>query len=167
MASRTRKWLPIVAGVAILLVFVVIGLAAVSVAWFRQNLDVTHGASRTEATRAFDDARRQYADQRPIVEFGDDRRPEFVKGIETRKNAGSVSAIHVLAWDADEDALVSLSIPMWLLRLKRGPIMVGEYVSGFDDRGVRLTPEDLEKYGPGVVFEYESRSGDRVLLTTQ
>ena len=167
MTSAARKWLAIGGGIAILLVFLAIGAAVVSVAWFRENIEVAQGTSPAAAAKAFDDAKSRYTDPRPVVEFDKDRRPTFVQGIDTRRNAGTVNALHVLAWDADARALATVTLPMWLLRLKSGPIQFGEYASGFDDHGVRLSPEDLERYGPGVVFELETAAGSRVLLTTQ
>jgi hypothetical protein len=56
---------------------------------------------------------------------------------------------------------------MWLLRLKSGPIEFGTYVSGLDDHGVRLEVADLERYGPGVLFDLTRPSGERVLLSAQ
>lgn len=167
MASSKRSWVPIVAGIAVLLVFLGIGAAVVSVLWFRENIVVTRDTSQQSADQAFEQWRRKFPDPRPVLEFGDDRRPSYVAGIEGRRNPGSVSALHVLAWDARERALATVTVPMWLLRLKSGPIVFGEYMSGFDDHGVTLTPDDLDKYGPGVVFEFESARGNRVLLTAQ
>jgi hypothetical protein len=139
----------------------------VSVSWFQQNVQITRGTSRESAASRFDEAKRRFADQRPVVEFDDRQRPRFVQGIESRKNPGTVSEVHVLAWDPGEGAVATVTIPLWLLRLKSGPIEFGEYVSGFDDSGVRLEVEDLERYGPGIVFEYERGSGERVLLSAQ
>ena len=86
-----------------------------------------------------------------------ERRPHYVEGIAARKNPGTVTTVHVLAWDPDERALASVALPMWLLRLKSGPIEFGTYVSGFDDHGVRLEVADLERYGPGVLFDLTGR----------
>lgn len=166
-SSQKRKWLPIVAGVAVLFVFLGIGVAVVSISWFRDNVVVSRGTTRDAAQQAFDARRREFPDPRPVLEFGVDKKPSYVAGIESRRNPGSVSALHVLAWDADEHALATVTLPMWLLRMKSGPIVFGEYVSGLDDHGVRLTPADLEKYGPGVVLEFETPDGNRVLLTAR
>jgi hypothetical protein len=167
MATTKRRWVPIVAGIAVLLVFLGIGAAVVSVSWFRENVHVTRDTDEVAARQAFDERRRQFPDARPVLHIGDDRRPSYTPGIESRRNPGAVSAVHVMAWDANERALATATLPLWLLRMKSGPIVFGEYVAGFDDHGVRLSPEDLERYGPGVVFEFESARGNRVLLTAQ
>ena len=167
MANTARRWLPIVAGIAVLCVFLGIGAIAVSVAYFSEHATVERDIDGARAGGAFDEAKQRFADPRPVVEFDAEGRPRYVEGIAGRKNPGTVSAVHVLAWDPDERALASVALPMWLLRLKSGPIEFGTYVSGFDDHGVRLEVADLERYGPGVLFDFTAPSGERVLLSAQ
>jgi hypothetical protein len=167
MATTTRRWLPIAAGIAVLVVFLGIGAIAISVAYFSEHTTVERDVERVKAVAAFDEVKRRFADARPVVEFDENRKPRYVEGITTRKNPGTVSAVHVLAWDPDERALATVALPMWLLRLKSGPIEFGTYVSGLDDHGVRLEVADLERYGPGVLFDFTAASGERVLLSAQ
>lgn len=167
MTTTRRRWPLVLAGVVVFLGVVVIGLGVAATIWFRDSVQVERGTSRAAAQAAFDTARRQFPDPRPILELGDDRRPRYVPGLESRRNPGEVNALHILAWEADEGALATVALPMWLLRLKTGPIVFGEYVSGMDDHGVRLEPKDLERYGPGVVLDFETADGNRVLLTAR
>lgn len=168
MATPTkRRWLPIAAGIAVLVVFLGIGAIAISVAYFSEHTTVERDVASTEAAAAFDQAKRRFADVRPVVEFDDHRKPRYVEGIATRNNPGTVTTVHVLAWDPDEHALATVVLPMWLLRLKSGPIEFGTYVSGLDDHGVRLEVADLERYGPGILFDFTAASGERVLLSAQ
>lgn len=168
MATPTkRRWLPIVAGIAVLVVFLGIGAIAISVAYFSEHTTVERDVASTEAAAAFDQAKRRFADVRPVVEFDDNRKPRYVEGIATRNNPGTVTTVHVLAWDPDEHALATVVLPMWLLRLKSGPIEFGAYVNGLDDHGVRLEVADLERYGPGILFDFTATSGERVLLSAQ
>ena len=168
MATQKRRWLYVVSGVAVLLVFAGIGVAVVSVAWFRENLHVQQGTDASKALAAFDATKRKFPDPRPVLEFGEDRRPTYVEGLtERRKNPGSVTAVQVLAWDPEKRALADVTLPFWLLRLKSRPIVFGAYITGFDDHGVTLTAADIERFGPGVLFDYELRSGQRVLVSAQ
>ena len=163
----TRRWLPIVAGIAVLVVFLGIGAIAISVAYFSEHTTVERDVASTEAAAAFDRAKRHFADVRPVVEFDENRKPHYVEGISSRNNPGTVTTVHVLAWDPAEHALATVVLPMWLLRLKSGPIEFGTYVGGLDDHGVRLEVADLERYGPGVLFDFTAASGERVLLSAQ
>ena len=44
--------------------------------------------------------------------------------------------------------VMSFALPFWLLRMKPGPILFSSYASGFDDAGVSIRPEDIERPGP-------------------
>jgi hypothetical protein len=72
-----------------------------------------------------------------------------------------------MVWDDDDERLMSFSMPFWLLRMKSTPIEFSSYASGMDDGGVDLRPEDIEKYGPGIILDTTSRQGERVLLWAQ
>ncbi|MDQ3213371.1 MAG: hypothetical protein M3Q85_11905, partial [Acidobacteriota bacterium] len=75
--------------------------------------------------------------------------------------------LHVMAFDPDETRIVRVEIPFWLLRLKlRG--------SGIDFNGnqmeledLKLTVEDLERYGPALVVDHQGPSGERVVVWSQ
>lgn len=166
MATKKRKWLPIVAGIAVLLVFVAIGITVAGVMFFRQNVDVARETSTADADKAFAEAAGQFTDQRPLLTLDEDRLPSRTRGIESRRNPGTVEALHVLAWDADEGALARVTLPLWLLRLKPGPIVLGD-LDNFDVERLQLTAEELQQRGPGVVLQYEGRDGDKVLLTAR
>lgn len=167
MASSKRRWLPIVAGILVLCAVVIAGGAIASVLYFRDRVQITRGTGRADAMAQLDAARRRFPDPRPLLVMGDDRRPRFTEGLAEHRNPGAIEAVHVLAWDADDGAFVNVSVPMWLLRLKSGPIGFGEYMSGLDDHGVRLEPKDLDRYGPGVIIDIAEAGGDLVLLTAQ
>lgn len=165
--TKRRKWLPIVAGVAIVLVFLAIGAAVVAMAWFRENVQVEKGASEASAITAFDEALKAFPDRRPLLELHDDRTMQLVPGVESRKNPGTVSALNILVWDPDEQALARVSIPMWLLRLKSGPIELSQHIGDLGRSSARVTAEDIERHGPGVLFEHNPPSGERVLVMAQ
>ena len=165
MATGKRRWVPIAAGIAVLLAFVGIGVIVVSVMWFNENATFERNVGRPRAEEAFAAAARRFPDPRPAIEIGDDRRPRPAPGAATRKNPGQITTLHVLAWDPKEGALADITVPMWLVRLKSGPIELGGYVDGLDNRAVRITAEDIERLGPGVVVDHELASGGRVLLS--
>jgi hypothetical protein len=167
MATTKRRWPLVLAGIAVFLVVAVIALAVVATMFFRESVQLARGTDRPAAQAAFDAAKQQFPDVRPLLELDGDRRPRYLPGLETRRNPGTVTSLHMLAWDAEDRALATVTLPMWLLRMKTGPIVFGDYVSGMEDHGVRIEPADLERYGPGVVMEFEGPDGDRVLLTAR
>ena len=53
MATTSRRWLPIVAGIAVLVVFIGIGVIAISVAYFNEHTTMERGIDRARAENAF------------------------------------------------------------------------------------------------------------------
>jgi hypothetical protein len=80
-----------------------------------------------------------------------------------------VEALHIIVWDPDERKVVTLNMPFWLLRMTKGqPIRI----SSNDDPGgeavkLRITAEDLERRGPGLILDHKEASGERVLVWAQ
>lgn len=165
MTTAKRRWVPIVGGVVALVVIIGIAGALVSFAWLREHTTVERDISVSRAEAAFAAAAGRFPDRRPAVEFDDDRHPR--PAVPLRRNPGTVTTLHLLAWDPGERALADVALPMWLIRLKSGPIEFGSYVAGVDDQGVRLTVEDIDRMGPGVLVDYTAPSGERVLLSAQ
>jgi hypothetical protein len=160
---KKRTWLWIVLGVFLLFVVLAVGGLFFAVSFFRQNMSVTE-MSMASADSEFDAVRARFAGQKPLIQLVDGR-PQYVdERAAEPPSSQSLTTMHILAWDDDEEQLVRLSVPFWLLRLKSGPIQLSAYSQGWDARGVSFRIEDLERHGPGVVLDVnESREG-RVLI---
>jgi hypothetical protein len=167
MSKKRRTWPWIVLGVCILLVFIGIGAVIATTAWVQQNLTVTE-TSEGGAQKEFDVVKARFASRPPLLEFRDGR-PVLTGGTAppAPSDAGLVEHLYVLAWDPDEGRLANVSVPFWLLRLKSGPIRFSSYAAGWDDDGVKLTAEDIQKHGPGIILDMTSPRGERVLLWAQ
>jgi hypothetical protein len=163
--SKRRNWPWILFGVFVVLV--VIGIAAIvaTTAWVQQNLSVQE-SSEVDAEREFDAVRTRFAGRPPLLELRDGR-PVYTGGQPPEAQPTPLDRLHVLVWDPNERRLASFAMPFWFLRLKTGPIEFSSYASGMDDEGVDLRPEDIEKFGPGIVLDTTSPSGERVLVWTQ
>ena len=150
MSSKRRNWLWIIFGVFMLLVCIGIGAVIATTAWVRQNLtivDTTAGG----ATKEFDTVHAQFGGRPPLFEMRDGR-PVYVAGEPPEMPSSTpVNNLHVMIWDPEEDRMMSIAIPFWLLRLKSGPIEFSSYASGWDDRRVNLTAEQIERHGPGII----------------
>jgi hypothetical protein len=168
MTTKRRRWPIVLAGVAVVITVLVIALAVAGTLFVRNNVQVAEGTSRERAEAAFEAARRPFADQRPLLVLGDDTRPALAPGAGNRRNPGTVSTLHVLAWDADKGSLATVTVPLWLLAMKPGPIVFGDYVSdAWKTDSVRLDVKDLERYGPGVVLDVTAPDGEHVLITAR
>lgn len=157
---KARRWAPILFGVAVFVVFVILGAAIFGISWVRDHLDITT-TTASEADAAFNEVRQRFKDKPPLVEFS-------AAGPRTNRPADdaartTLTTLHVLAFDADEDRLARFDLPFWFLRLKEGPIRFGTYATGVDELRISLTAADLERYGPGIVIDL-SRGDERALL---
>lgn len=163
MATRRRRWVLIAFGVVILIIFIGIGAIFAVTAWVQQNVHVEE-RSDTEAAQEFAGVRKEFGERPPLLEMQDGH-PQFTaehdKGRAAEREA--LGALNVLAWDAKEERLARVSVPFWVLRMKSGPLRLGAYASGLDDR-VQLRIEDIENYGPGVILDVNRPSGDHVLV---
>ena len=160
---KKRTWLWIVLGVFFVLFVLAAAGIIFTVAFFRQGMTVaTMDAPR--ATQEFDAVRARYPGQQPLLRVVDGR-PEFIadRATQTGAAAAPLQSMHVMAWDEDDEHLVTFTIPFWLLRLKSGPIRISAYSQGWDDRGFSLRIEDLERAGPGILLDTTERDG-RVLI---
>jgi hypothetical protein len=157
---KARRWAPILFGVAVFVVFVILGAAVFGISWVRDHLDIT-ASSETDADAAFNEVRQRFRDKVPLLEISQSGTRTNRPPDETPRT--TLNTLHVLAFDADEGQLVQFDLPFWLLRLKEGPIRFGTYASGLDELRISLTASDLERYGPGIVVDV-GRGGERALL---
>ena len=159
-----RTWLWVVIGVFFVLCVFAIGGIVFTVAFFRQNMTITDTSASMAATE-FDKVRAQFAGQKPLIQMVDGK-PEYMPDRAARpvESTQPLKTMHVLAWDDNEGKLVSFTLPMWLLRLKSGPIRLSAYSQGWNDRGVSFDVHDLEKYGPGLLLDLDHTNEGKVVI---
>jgi hypothetical protein len=62
---------------------------------------------------------------------------------------------------------VRLKIPFWLLRLKSGGSHVNFNGRRMDLEDLKLSVEDLERFGPTLIVDHSGNDGKRVLVWSQ
>ena len=147
--------------------FVAIGVIVASIAWFQENIEIER-ISEGNAGEEFDKVLKRFPGREPLLELRNGV-PRYTKERDAPPSAQgeSLSRLHILVWDPDEQHLARIALPFWLLRMKSDPIQFSAYASGLDENGVDLRPEDIERYGPGIILDTRSRDGERVLLWAQ
>ena len=75
--------------------------------------------------------------------------------------------LHVMVWDPDEERLVNVRLPLWVLRFgDNATVDFSEAdVDIVGDLDVSL--EDIDYHGPGLVLDYQDEDPERVLLWTE
>lgn len=163
---KIPRWAQVLLGLAIVAVFLGIGALIAVTAYFAEHV-VVSASSAGEADEAFEQVRRRFQGQPPLIEMRSGV-PHYVEARASMPQSQQrLETLHILAWDSREQKLASVDVPWWLIRLKSGPIEFSSYASGLDDGGVKLRPEEIEKHGPGIIVEMTVDRGSRVLLWAQ
>jgi len=166
MAVKIKTWVWIVLGIFAVCVLGAIAMAGLGFYFFAQHFD-THSATATSAARDFDEIKARLAGQAPLIEL--DERGHYLRSNTDRQATPSArppESLYVLAFDPDDQRVVKVSIPFWLLRLKtRGTIDFNGRRMDLED--LKLTVEDLERFGPTLIVDHRASSGERVLVWSQ
>lgn len=167
MAVKTWVW--IVVGLVALALLAIVALVGAGVYYVARHVDSTT-TSAASAADALDAERARFAGG-PLLTID-----EHGQTIESRLDAArppaavAPTAMVVLAWDADEQRLVRIRLPFWLLRLAshgRASIEFGRRGPRVPLERLHLSVADLERLGPVLLVDYQSPTGDRVLVWTE
>lgn len=166
MAGKVRTWIWVVVGVVVLGILGIVAMAAVSFYYVSRHVHI-QDASPTAAAREFEEIRSRFAGQKPLIELNE--RGQLLRTNPDRpaqKTPQSPRELTVLAFDPDEGRLVRIPIPFWLLRLKMGGT-INFNGREMDLEDLKLSVEDLERFGPTLIVDHSTASGERVLVWSQ
>ena len=167
MAKKT-SWPVIILGISTFLLVVGVGLVAVvGYVLYQQFAFQAKSATEISAEEEFAQVVAKFEGQRPYLVIKDGQ--PVVSDAPATAPGKPVEALHIIVWDPDEQKVVKLNMPFWLLRMTKGqPIKL----SSSDDPGggsmkLTITAEDLERRGPGLILDHKEASGERVLVWAQ
>jgi hypothetical protein len=160
-----KTWVWVVVGIVVFGVLCLVGMAAAGLWFAKTHIDVRTVSPATAVTD-FELVRKQFTNQKPLIEL--DERGHFVHA-NTDRPAGDhrPQSLNIMAFDPDEGRVVKMDIPFWLLRLKMGGSRVDLGHDSFDLSDLKLTIEDLERFGPILIVDHKGRAGERVLIWSQ
>jgi hypothetical protein len=166
MAGKVKTWVWVVVGIVVLGVLGLVSLAAAGLWFAKTHIDVQSVSSATAVAADFERVRQRFTDQKPLIEL--DERGHFLRANPNRKPGDRrPESLNIMAFDADEGRIVKMDIPFWLLRLKMGGTRIGLGNDSIDLHDLRITVEDLERYGPTLIVDHKGRAGERVLVWSQ
>ena len=167
MAGRVKAWVWVIVAVVVIGVLCVVAMAGIGLYFFSQHVE-TRTASPANAARDFEQVKTRFAGQKPLIELDDHGR--YLRSNTDRTpppNAKSPESINVMAFDPDDGRIVRLSIPFWLVRMKMRGATIDLNGRHMDLEDLRLTAEDLERFGPTLIVDHKNPSGERVLVWSQ
>jgi len=159
-----RKWVPIIVGVLIFVVLVGAGLIAAFAYVMSRQVQMVE-VPTAEGQQEFERLLAQVAGQQPFLEVPEDLGGRIVVHRELEsKDTGSVKNIHLRAWSERDRKFVRIDLPFWILRLGGNhPIRLDP---GRRQIQLQVTPEEIDRRGPGLILNHTARSGERVLIWT-
>lgn len=169
--STKKTWISIVVAVVIILGLLALTVVGGTAFFIYRHVDATFTSEMT-AEQEFAAARARFEGQRPLIEIRRDT-DEPILHRDLLKDAKMpekpLESLRVLAYDDNAGKLVRVSIPFWLLRLfpsKNLSFLSGEGID-LDTHRIRLTMDDLERRGPGLLLDQKDRRGSHVLVWTE
>jgi hypothetical protein len=170
MSQNTRRtWVSVL--IASVIIVGMLAVAAIGGAAFfiHKHID-TQFTPNENADIQFAEARARFAGQKPLIEIRKDEEPVVHRDVlKASLPAAKLETLRVLAYDTHAEKLVSVSIPFWLLRMAptRHVSFLRDTGIDFDSDRVRLTLDDLERRGPGLILDQADRRGSHVLVWTE
>ncbi len=165
--AKKKNWLLIILGIVIFVV--IVGVAAIVGFgyWMYRQMDIRTVAS-ADAQQQFEAVRARFAGQVPYIEVSvtDNHQETTVHRELEKATRSTLTHLRLAVYDERERHFVQMSLPFWLLRLGgKGRVNLQQGPGGFDP-GVELsvTPEDLERRGPGLIIDTVGRHGEHVLI---
>jgi len=157
----------VVVGTAGVGIVFLIGAAGAGVYFVTRHIS-TEKSTGADAIRAFDAVRAAFPNQKPLYDLDDAEQPRITKPLsDIPTSSTKPEHLWVLAWDPEEQRLVKVSLPFWIIRLRKSKMEVVGKDGGFDLERLNLDGEELERIGPSLIFDFRDRDGVRVLIWTQ
>jgi hypothetical protein len=167
MAAKVKTWVWVVVSIVVVCILMTVAMAGVGFYFFSQHFD-TKVVSQATAAAEFEQAKAQFTGQKPLIELDD--RGRFLRSNPDRpaRTESRVPAhLNVLAFDPDDERIVKVTIPFWLLRFKSHGATVDFNGGRLDLEDLKLTVEDLERLGPTLIVDLKTNTGERVLVWSQ
>lgn len=165
MAGKVKAWVRVVIGVVVFGILGVVAMAATGLWFLKSHVDIRTTTSAA-ATEDFQSIRQRFATQKPLIEL--DEHGSFLRAnVDRPAGTQRPQTLNVMAFDPHDEKVVRMELPFWLLRLKGGGGRFDIGRSNVDLARMRLTVEDLERYGPLLILDQRDTDGSRVLVWSQ
>lgn len=169
MDKRTKGWLWIGLGIAIAVGMVVVTVIAGAGFWAYQSFAPSaEFVDQTKADQQFEQIRAPFKNQIPLIVADQDGHGAQLLAEGRAPFTGQLQSLHVAAYDRQAGKLVRFAVPFWLVRLgKDGTLSIGDGALDGVRGAEKLTVNDLEALGPGLLIDDRKPDGDRVLVWTE
>jgi hypothetical protein len=155
-----RSWAKATIGLVGIVVLAFAALAATGAYFVFRHMD-RHASAESDAVQAFDAVKARFGPRPPLVEIVDPARGDIRINRPVESSPVRVDTFHIVNWKRDGSQLMRTDVPVWLLRFST--LNIASQL-GIAPARFRLTVDDIQRYGPGIVVDYGSPGSFRVLL---
>ena len=168
MEKRTKTWLTIVGAVLGVMLMLAVGTIGGAAYWVYNHVHSQSVAQEAAGDR-FARVRQQFAGKQPLIEIVDRDQVVLHRSETPPSTSARVQTLHALVYDTDEQKLMDLNIPFWLLRLapSGGHFSLNSNGIDIDSDHLNVTVADLERHGPGLIMDHHDRHGSLVLVWSE
>ena len=116
-----------------------------------------------EADGVFAMIRERYKGRAPLIELQDRTSPAAVKINRPPATAArqDVKHFHVVVWDSRQGTFVRSSVPVWWMTFNANNVLTN---LGVPLGGYNLSVQDVERYGPGIIIDFQPPGGGHMLV---
>ncbi len=137
--------------------------------WFFVSHHESSPVSKQSAEAEFSQLRSRFSTGQPLIDMSS-RQP--VDPSTTGQSVVSLHTFHTVIFDTrGRQRMVHITVPFWFVRLFAG--RDGEFKwlgqltflddTEFDSEAIRLSLDQLEQWGPGLIVDYQHRSGGQFI----
>src|SRR5262249_4045713 len=163
--NRVPTWVWVIIAIIAVGILCVVTLAGAGLWFLRSHINV-QPTTVAAATSDFDTIRNRFSNQKPLIELDD--HGNFAHANTDRPNGTkNPETLNVMAFEARDEQTIRIEIPFWLLRLKSRGTIVDVGSGNIDLQKLRLTVEDLERFGPTLIVDHRDTNGSREVVWTQ
>jgi hypothetical protein len=160
---------------ALLILLLAAGLGLAVFAVMARRAVTLDEAAPAEAARRFEEVRGGFGPAVPLVTLDEAGRPvRRLPGVAGRPgrpgaepDGPAPQRLHLLVYRAKDGRLARAEVPFWFFELKGPVVRFALRDTDFDLDRLGITPGELERLGPSLVFEETRANGDRVLVWTR
>ena len=154
---------------AVLIMLIAFGLAL----WFFASHHESNTISTQAADAEFSELRSRFSNQRPLIDMGL-RQP--VESSPSRQLVTPLHTFHTVILDTrGNQRIVHITVPFWFARLfadRDGKFRwLGQLTflddTEFDSEAIRLSLDQIEQWGPGLIVDYQHPSGGQFISWVQ
>ncbi len=167
MDQKTKRtWVSVLIASVIIVGALALAVVGGTAYFFYRHIDARF-TPQDAADQTFAQTRARFAGQKPLIELSRDEEPIVHHAPTGERRA--VQALHALVYDDTSGKLTHVNVPGWLLRFMSagGRVRIANMEGFGDDETAKLTLEDLERHGPGLVMDVKRHNGSQLLVWTE